>query len=271
MSELTVDLTQRRLVERLSGWRLVTFFVMAGLNIGLLGVLVWLPWMFEAREMFVVVGLVAGAHSVFLITVSGFRFPISLKIVLGMAHAIASVWSLGSVGGMPMVSDFEGVEVSSLYLIPMLTMAITGGGVVVSRLTGFYRGLNPSLTDILLVSTALAILIPVIQSVVPDAYFTRSVTIASIRAAVPYALISSGWCLVVANLYLNFLPGAAHGKTPFQILIALFLLCAIISWKHCQFGMVVGSWVAISMLPVVGCGRPDSSGRGSVTEDDGSP
>ena len=203
--------SNRRMIERLSGGRLIGFFFSAAVNLGMLVALVQWPWMFDASQIFIVTALVAGAHAIFAMAVSGFRFPVSVKLALGLGHAVACVWALASVGAAPIIR-FQGVDIATLFLFPFVTILITVGGVAVSRLAGFHRGKIFRVADVMIFITAIAILLPITLRIVPESQFLKLVSLDSIGASVFYAMSIGGWSLVVMNLFVPILPEAGSWK-----------------------------------------------------------
>jgi hypothetical protein len=250
-----VDRTsQRRLIERLSGWRLHAFFVSAALNLGLLVGLMVLPLFLDSARLFVVTAWVSASHCVFLIAVAGFRFPISAKIALGLAHATACLWALAGVDALPRVSLGK-LDVATVYLIPMLTLMVTIGGIVIARLTGFHRSKRFSVADVMLLVTAFAILFPLVLQLVPRSYFTDGISTASLKSALSVAATTGVTCLVISNLYLKFMPTAQQGRSPWMVVIGWFLFAAMIDWNLCQFGFLAAIWILVSLTPVYGISR----------------
>ena len=240
--------SQRRLIERLSGWRLIAFLVSAALNLGLLVGLIVLPLFLDQARLLVVTAWVSASHAVFLIAVAGFRFPISAKLALGMAHATACLWALASID----LNGISRLEVATLYLIPMLTLMVTIGGVAVARLTGFHRSKRFSVADVLLLVTAFAVLFPLVLQLIPRSCFTDGISTKSLKSAFMAAAMTGITCLLVSNLYLNFIPARQQGLSPWMILVGWFLLAAMIDWNLCQFGFLVGIWILVSLIPIIG-------------------
>jgi len=253
------------MIERLSGWRLVAFFISAIANFGVFFVLVQWPWMFNEGQLFLVTALVVGVHAVFVIAIAGFRFLMSYKIGLGLGHAVTCVWALASVNAAPLI-QFHGVAISTLVLLLLVTLLVTSGGLVIARFGGFHQGRVFSVADGMIVVSAIAILLPVTLGIIPEAQFQKRVSIPSAQSALLYALSASGWFLVVANWYLRFLPQAEHGKTHWQIALGWFLFIAMVSWSHCQFGLVAGAWLWFSMLPIYGLVQIRADGKKAKLE-----
>lgn len=256
--------SQRRLVERLSGWRLIAFFVSAALNIGLLVALIVLPLFLDSTRLLVVTALVSASHCVFLVTVAGFRFAISTKISLGLVHATACMWALASVDALPWVA-LGRLEVATLYMILMLTLMITVGGIAVAVLTGFHRSRRFSVRDVLVLVSAFAILFPLVLEFVPRNYFTDGISSASLRSAFAVAATSGVSCLVISNLCSKFIQIGELGLSPLMIVIGWFLLAAMVDWNLCQFGFLVAVWIMVSLIPVYGSARVQADNRRDET------
>lgn len=254
--------SQRRLIERLSGWRLYAFFISATLNLGFLAGLILMPLFVNPARIFFVTAWVSASHCVFLIAVAGFRFPISVKIALGLAHATACLFALASVEALPW-AQLVGLDVSTLYLIPMLTFLITIGGVAIARLTGFHRSKRFSIADVMLLVTAFAIMLPLILGLLPHAYFTEGISIGSLKSTFAVAATTGLTSLVISNLYLSFIPTGKQGLSPWMLFIGWFLFVAMIDWNVCQFSVVAGLWVLVSLIPIYGIARQVTDHRQS--------
>ena len=243
--------TDRRLIERLSGWRLTAFFVSAAVNLGLLAGLSCLPLLLDRNQLFVVTAWVSASHCVCLIAVAGFRLPLSAKIVLGLAHATACLWALDSIEALPWVK-LDNFQVATLSLIPMLTLMVTVGGIVIARLTGFHRSKRFSVGDLMLLVTAFAILFPLIRQLVPRDFFTDGIASANLEPALTAAATTGVTCLLVANLYLKLIPTGQQGLSPWMLVIGWLLFASMIDWTLCQFGFQVAVWMLVSLIPIYG-------------------
>jgi hypothetical protein len=221
------------------------------LNIGLLLVLAKWPWMFNESQIFFVTAMVAGSLMAFVAGISGFRFLVSIKMFLGLAYSAACVWALASVGATPSI-QFNQVEIASVVLLPLIAFLLTIGGALISRLTGYHQGKVFSIADVMILVSAVAVLLPIFLKLIPQSEFVASVSIDSIKNAVWFAMTCCGWCLVVTNLFLRFLPDAEHSKTPYQIALGWFLFSAMTSWSQSRFGIVASVWLWFSLLPILG-------------------
>ena len=244
-------LSRRRLIERLSGWRLTAFFVSAAVNLGLLVGLTVLPLVLNPARLFVVTAWVLASHCVFLIAVADFRFSISTKFALGLAHATACLWALASIEALPWVR-LGNREVATLYLIPMLTLGVTFGGIAIARLAGFHRSKRFSVGDLMLLVTMFAILFPLILQLVPRTFITEGVSAANLGSAFAVAATTGVTCLLVSNLYLKFIPTDKQGLSPWMLVIGWFLLISMIDWNLCHIGFQVSIWILFSLIPIYG-------------------
>lgn len=241
----------RRLVERLSGWRLIAFLVSTSVNLGLLVALSVTPLFLNESRMFLVLAMVTASHCVVLVAIAGFRFPISTKISLSLAHAGACAWALSSVGALAWIRT-GAPSIAMLYLLLLVSLIVTLGGVVIARLTGYHTSNRFSVGDLLLLVTVFAVLFPLMLRIAPHSYFVDGAEPARLKAALMASLYCSGTCVVVANLHLNFLSTRRQGLSPSAMLIGWFLFVAMVDWSMCQFNVWVGAWIWFSMIPVWG-------------------
>ncbi len=239
----------RRLIERLSGWRLIAFFVSMALNLGLLvGMLVW-PLYLDEWRLFVAAAWVSASHAVFLTATAGFRFSISTKVALGLAHATACLWALASIDALPWVRCGNH-EVTTLYLIPMVTLMVTIGGVFLARLKGYHRSRKFSVTDLLLLVTEFAILFPLILQLVPRGWYTDGVSAVNLESAIVFATATGVTCLAISNLCLALIPSGEYGLSSLMLVIGWFLFVMMIDWSLWQFSFLVAIWILVSLFPV---------------------
>ena len=243
--------SRRRLIERLSGWRLIGFFVSMFLNVGLLVALIELPLILDPARLFVAAAMVFGSHCVFLIAIAGFRFSVSRKLALGLSHAGACIIALLQINAMPRLMLGQ-MEVTTVYSIPILTLMITGGGILMARWAGFHRSHHFTVIDLLLLLTTFAILFPLMQRQIPQYFWSDGNLLKDSGTAFFVAALSGITGLVVTNAFLRILPGCQTGKSPAMIAIGWFLLTAIVDWNLCQFGVLVGLWIVVSLAPVLG-------------------
>lgn len=243
------SVSSRRLIERLSGWRLIAFFVSAFVNLGMLVALSVTPLFLNSSRMAVVLAAVTASHCVVLLAVAGFRFPLAAKVSIAMAHATACVWALSSAGVLTWMRPGK-PDVAVLYLVLMITAIVTIGGVVVARWTGYHRLNRFSVGDLVLLVSAFAVLFPLILQVAPLFYFTAGVAPERLLSTLAAAIFCSATCLAVSNLHLGFLSTGSVGLSPLMILIGWFLFAAMVDWSLCQFSFLVAVWVWLSLIPV---------------------
>lgn len=250
------------MVERLSGWRLVVFLILAVANFGCLGLLVELPLVLNGAWQAIAFAFVAAAHVVFIVFLAGLRFRVSVKFALGAAHAVVCLWAIRNLEA---TSDILLASIRWLFLlIPAETIVVTLGGVFAARRSGFHEQHRFSVSDLLILVTTFAILFPLVMTVwpqVPLSYFEFN----DYLQAGWVAVLCGWWARIIVNFLLTFGGVSASDSdsqrtvgafSPQQKFVGLatgtFLLTSMLDWNTCQFSLLVALWLALSFVPAIG-------------------
>lgn len=91
------ELTGRRLIERLSGWRLFGFLAIAFVNLLVLLALSLVAFDLSPATCRLVTAVITAQVSLFAVSVGAFRFPFAVKISLVATAVLWSLWALSRV------------------------------------------------------------------------------------------------------------------------------------------------------------------------------
>lgn len=170
-----VNIENRSVLERLSGWRLIAFLLVAFANVGLVFAIIKLTILGDGFRLMSVVAFVVASHCVFSLALAGFRLSLAAKLVHASAYGVFCFWAFDSLQVSTAIrlgqADFHW-----LLLVGFQALVFSLGAQWFQsriRKESFFRF---SYLDLVLVFTALGVLIPLSMAIWPtkaDGRLTR--------------------------------------------------------------------------------------------------
>jgi len=284
------DVSQRRLVERISGWRLNAFFCSVALNAALILAIAVVPLAPNPEWLELLVALVIGSHISFVLFVSGFRYTVATKLAIGCVYGVVCLWAIRNLESLGPL-NFSGFRIYPFALVFLQTIVLTNGMAWLSSLYDLQVQKWYSIFDLLVLLSAFAILFPMVAAMFP---YDAATSLEFFkpgghwkRHAQPFAIYTSGhlmltvvWSLLIVNFFLQPNTGRMHklmSERPTQhrstrsqrffeeLLVRLnsrpiifALLSGVIlyfvsrqfSVATARFSLYSATWVFVSLLPV---------------------
>lgn len=170
-----IEAQRRSMVERISGWRLVGFFVSFAINVVVLCSIINLTIFAEGAKLTAVVAVIVASHCAFTVMLSGFRLSFLSKFCISWGYGVLCFWALGSLETSTYIA-LGGNGFHWLLLIGFQAIFLNLGAHALLCSAKQLPFFKLSYFDLLLVFTSLGVLIPLAMVVWParaDGRLTR--------------------------------------------------------------------------------------------------
>lgn len=255
------DRDHRRMIERLSGWRLVTFFALLFLNLialGLLGLCVLAP---DPYWQALFVSLLSAQVALMAVAIGAFRFPVTAKLSLIFVHWFACIVAIGQFSTFGFLSR---VVLESLFVFISQTIILCG----VATLWGYRKTdrFSFKIRDVLALTLLISMVMSSLELFLPSWKILWNAQQFSWYRCAMTGLVNSIWCFAIVSCFVDgVVPLKGSGR--YQIARAsqsLVLFLAAVSMESgLLFGstdrsfllmqrVVFASWFCICLIPVCG-------------------
>lgn len=264
------DRDHRRLIERLSGWRLVTFFAVFALNLialVLLGLCVLAPGPYWQA---VFVSLLSSQVALLALSIGAFRFPISTKLLLIVVHWIACIAAIGQFSTFGFMSQ---VVIESLFVFVTQSIILCG----VATLWGHRKTTQISfqIRDILALTFVISMILPSLDYFVISWKFNWNAHHFHLYRFGLTGFVNSLWSLAILSCFVDgVIPLRMSGQQRFARVsqsLVLFL-AALCLESGLLFGttdksflllqrVVFACWFCVGAIPVIGLSADPAAKR----------
>ncbi len=249
------DHEQRRLVERLSGWRLKAFF--AGLVLNLFLTLILNQWVLvlSSSMQALVFGLIGAQVAICSFVTGCFRFSILTKVALLFSFVILATWTTSRITEL----GFASLEVSLQFTIFVTQSMLL---CLVASLWGRWR---IGVRELLIVTTLLALTITMAQWLLPNWESIWATQMLLLVKMVAIGIVNSMWFLVTVYFVVTGLTPIKYLEREwtikFSLLGSLILLGAtfdsgielLSGWQNSAgYRMVFVGFALLNLVPVIG-------------------
>ena len=268
------DISNRRLIERLSGWRLWAFLGLFFANLLLLFMFSVYEWQLDGMMHTIVFGIYFSQIALFALVIGTFRFPLTIKVANCCGASLYFSW----VGCQLFGSD------GLLYLF--VASVIQSMVIVFASTYVWWRNKNLvfqfGIRDLLVIITAFAIGIPSLRFLSHGSRWNIGYSgyLAETMSVFVIPFLNAGWCLVVLCCLVSGIlpkqlpnpfskPNAqakdksveVHRAVSLTVLTLGLVLCEAIvfyvaggldSLGHVAYRTVYLGWLFLSMMPVIG-------------------
>ena len=255
------DRDQRRMIERLSGWRLVTFFVLLSLNLialGLLGLCVLAPGPYWQA---VFVSILSAQVALMAVAIGAFRFTVIAKFSFIFVHWIACIVAIGQFSTFGLLSQ---VALESFVVFISQSIILCG----VTTLWGYRKTNRHSfqIRDVLAMTLLVSMVMSSTEYFLPNWKILWNAQQFSGYRAGWTGLVNSLWCFAILSCFVDgVVPLKGSGR--YQIARAsqslVLFLAAFCLESGLLFGtmdksswvmqrVVFASWFGLCLIPVIG-------------------
>lgn len=268
----------RRLVERISGWRLNAFFVSVAINVGLCFAAAIFPLVPSSQWLEFLIAIAVGSHISFILLVSGFRYSIAVKLALGSCFGVVCLWVISNLETLGPL-NFLGFRGYFFALILGQTFFLTHAAAWLSKWCDLRVEKWYSISDLLVLFTTFAILFPLVlpilpfdidagmEALTPGSHWKR-VAVPLASSVLGHVLVINVWCFLVVNLFLQPRSRRKHRFSKSEEVLArlngwpvLFaIVCGVclyfvsrqVSPATARFSLYSAAWMFMSISPVCG-------------------
>lgn len=265
------DRESRRLLERLSGWRLVAFLVVMSANLitlVLLSVLVLAP---NPRWQTLLAGLVSSHSALFATGLGAFGFRIQTKLLLGCLHWAICVYAICQFSSLPFFGD---AFTQAFLVLGAQSLLICGS----FTLYGYWRQKRCLLRvrDLFAITAVFAVGMQAIQFLIPGWKLIGETDVQSTVKCIHIAGVNTFWCIALVFIFVRNLPPTMPMNSDWRahlVRSALILLLALILELSIPTSglpailsrIVFAGWLGVSFLPVLGLSADPGSIRWVTT------
>ena len=268
------DISERRLIERLSGWRLWAFILSFIVNLIFVTAMTFFKWQIGSKLFMTALWICYAQNALFALLVGAFRIPLSTKLAICCASFFGFGWLIERV--------FAHASVSVYLVYFLIELGIQSLLLMLASSLFWWRDKKPTfrfqVRDLLIVTTTIGVSIPIMKYLIGGNDTTLPLPLRAATILIP--LSSTCWCIFITCCFVRgiipeqFRIGfqASTKEKPTKIfnlnrwvalggLLLVLVLAEFLeyyfrngSYDHAMWHprTVYLAWLFLSMVPVIG-------------------